>query len=67
MQHDAAGERDEKDQRLAHFVQDGTIVLPTGDSLASLWDSDTWRFAFLALFYHGDCVPYLDRAKVWST
>ena len=47
--------------RLMDHVKDGAIVLPTGRNLASMWDPMTWAYAFMALFPHGDLVPYFDR------
>ncbi len=59
----ATQERAERAQTLAEsFVKDGSIVLPTGqDELASLYDPHTWAYAFICLFPHGDCAPYVRR------
>ena len=57
--HDKAAEL----SRLSATIEDGAIVLPAGTALASMWDPMTWAYAFMALFPHGDLVPYLDRSN----
>ena len=47
--------------RLTEHIEAGAIVLPAGKTLASMWDPMTWAYAFMALFPHGDLVPYFDR------
>ena len=59
----ADAERREAADRAAEYVKDGTLVLPTGQKLASLWDPMTWWFTFWALWPHQDLCPYLDLER----
>ena len=63
VQQQAAKDGASEATRLTEHIEAGAIVLPAGKNLASMWDPMTWAYAFMALFPHGDLVPYFDRGS----